>query len=246
MKIEPPLKKATLLRRYKRFLADMRLADGAVLTAHCPNTGSMKNCVVPGTVCWYSESLNPRRKLPATLEITTTPSGAFAGVNTGRPNSLVEEAIRRGLVKQLQGYHSIRREVPYGSEKSRIDLLLENVGSSCYVEVKNVTLESVGAVLLFPDAVTSRGAKHLRELMAVRQQGHRAVLFFCVQHSAARMVAPAWEIDPLYCETLALAKAAGVEVLAYRCELTPDEIALAEEIPFSMGKDWSFFMGEGH
>lgn len=234
MKIDPPLKKATLVTRYKRFLADLVLEDGGELTAHCPNTGSMKNCIVPGSDCWYSESDNPNRKLKATLEITTTPSGALAGVNTGRPNRLVEEGIYQGVVKELQGYATLRREVPYGSEKSRIDLLLENATDKCFVEVKNVTLEADNNVLLFPDAVTSRGTKHLRELMEMRREGHRAVLFFCVQHNRAMSVGPAQEIDPDYCKTLEQAIDAGVEVLAYRCKLTPGEIALVAPIPFSL------------
>lgn len=232
MKIDPPLKKATLVKRYKRFLADLALENGSELTAHCPNTGSMKNCIVPGADCWYSESDNPNRKLKATLEITTAPSGALVGVNTGRPNGLVEEGIRRGVVKELQGYDTLRREVPYGNEKSRIDLLMENSAGKCFVEVKNVTLETDGSRLLFPDAVTSRGTKHLRELMETRRAGHRSVLFFCIQHTRAKAVSPAWEIDQDYCRTLEEAINTGVEVLAYRCKLTPEEIALVAPVPF--------------
>lgn len=213
------------------------MTDGSVLTVHCPNTGSMKNCLVPGTPCWYSLSDNPKRKLPGTLEIVTTASGALAGVNTGRPNALVEEAISSGLIAALSGYQELRREVKYGAENSRIDLLLSNPGERCYVEVKNVTLEAdsdgteQNRRLLFPDAVTTRGTKHLRELAAMVREGHRAVLFFCVQHSDADVVEPAWDIDPVYCETLIEVVGQGVEVIAYRCKIHPDEIVIDQPLP---------------
>jgi sugar fermentation stimulation protein A len=232
MKIDPPLQQATLLKRYKRFLADIVTPDGETLTIHCPNTGSMKNCVVPDTACWYALSDNPKRKLPGTLEITTTPQGFLAGVNTGRPNQLVREAIENGVVPELAGYSNIRNEVRYGQEKSRIDLLLEGPQGLCYVEVKNVTLEQDDGLILFPDAVTARGAKHLRELMAMVEAGHRAVLFFCVQHSGAKTVAPADTIDPGYGKTLRQALAAGVEVVAYGCSLGPEEIVIDRPLDF--------------
>lgn len=232
MKFDPPLQNATLLARYKRFLADVRLDTGEIITVHCPNTGSMKNCVVPETPCWYSLSDNPKRKLPGTLEITTTPGGYRAGVNTARPNRLVQEAIEAGAVPELAGYPELRSEVRYGGENSRIDLLLGDGERRCYVEVKNVTLEHGDGLVRFPDAVTARGTRHLRELAAMAADGHRAVLFFCVQHSGAERAAAAADIDPLYAETLGRALAAGVEVLAYRCRLAADEIALADRIDF--------------
>lgn len=234
MKFDPPFTQATFLKRYKRFLVDVRLADGTETTVHCPNTGSMKNCLVADTPCWISLSDKPGRKLPGTLEIVTTSLGDLAGVNTSRPNHLVREAIENGLVSELAGYHSIRGEVRYGDENSRIDLLLSDGDRHCYVEVKNVTLESSNGVMLFPDAVTTRGTKHLRELMAMVDQGHRAVLFFCVQHSGAKVAGPAAAIDPIYSATLAEAVARGVEVLAYTCELSAAEIAVARKIDFTL------------
>jgi len=213
---------------------DVRLSDGEIVTIHCPNTGSMKNCVVPDTPCWFSWSENPNRKLPGTIEITTTALGYLAGVNTSRPNQLVAEAVLAGRIPELAGYHTMKSEVKYGLESSRIDLLLENDDHHCYVEVKNVTLEIGHGVVAFPDAVTNRGTKHLRELMAIVASGHRAVLFFCVQHSGARRVVPAADIDPVYTDMLTRAVASGVEVIAYRCAISPHEITIAEAIAFSL------------
>ena len=191
----------------------------------------MKNCWAEETPCWYSDSGNPKRKYRHTLEITTTPEGALAGVNTGRANALVEEAIVAGVVRELQGYESLRREVKYGEENSRIDLLLSGELGECYVEVKNVTLAE-GARGLFPDAVSARGAKHLRELQKLSEAGVRAVLFYCVQHSQIASVEAAREIDPAYAAALDEAVAAGVEVIAYRAQLGGEEIRLTEAIPF--------------
>ncbi len=210
---------ARLLKRYKRFLADVLMPDGAIVTVHCPNTGSMKNCITINAPCWYSTAKNPARKYPNTLEVVTTPSGHLAGINTARANDLVEVAIRMGGISELQGYTRLRREVVYGQEKSRIDFLLENDDQKCYVEVKNVTLMEKSGQGLFPDAVSERGTKHLRELMCMRSEGHRAVLIFCVQHSGIEWVEPAEKIDPVYAKTIRQAIAAGVEVLVYSAEL---------------------------
>ncbi|MEW5250152.1 DNA/RNA nuclease SfsA [Microbulbifer discodermiae] len=231
MQFNPPLQRGTLIRRYKRFLADIETESGDLLTIHCPNTGSMKNCWVENSPCWYSDSGNPKRKYRHTLEITTTPEGARAGVNTGRANALVAEAIENGMVTELQGYTGLRREVRYGDENSRIDLLLSGQEGDCYVEVKNVTLAE-GASGSFPDAVSSRGARHLRELHKLVDRGVRAVLFYCVQHTGIETVAAAREIDPEYAETLDRAVAAGVEVLAYRATVGANEIRLTEPLPF--------------
>jgi len=233
MKIDPPFEKALLLNRYKRFLADIRLDNGEEFTIHCPNTGSMKNCWAPETPCWFSRSNDPKRKLPGTLEITTTPDGFLTGVNTQRPNKLVREAIENGTIVELQGYENIRPEVKYGDENSRIDLLLSTGDRQCYVEVKNTTLGAGDGRVLFPDAVTTRGAKHLRELISMVQQGHRGVLVFCVQHTGAESVGPADDIDPTYGLTLREAVAAGVEVLAYGCQLTLGEIVIDQRLPFN-------------
>lgn len=227
---------ARLIMRYKRFMADVRLADGQLLTLHCPNTGSMKNCIVADSACWYSTSDNLKRKYPHTLEVVTTPGGHLAGVNTGRANRLVEQALLDGVIEELRGYSLIRREVVYGEEKSRVDFVLSESQvdpRECYVEVKSVTLMDREGQGLFPDAVSTRGSKHLRELLAMVQQGHRAVLLFCVQHSGIQWVEPADDIDPIYGATLRTAMAAGVEVIAYQARINPEqgEIILVNKLP---------------
>ena len=232
MKFEPNLHSARLINRYKRFFSDVLTQKGEELTIHCPNTGSMKNCLVAESPCWYSLSTNPKRKLAGTLELVTTEYGNLAGINTHRANHLVKEAISENKIPQLNGYENLRTEVKYGKENSRIDFLLEDADRGlCYVEVKNVTLEVLDGLVMFPDAVTSRGAKHLRELMDVVNQGHRAVLFFCVQVNNALKMEVASEVDPLYAQTLAEAIAAGVEVIAWRADLSAHEIVLSQAIP---------------
>ena len=243
MHITPALLSGTFIKRYKRFFTDIRTADGDVITVHCPNTGSMKNCQVEGSPCWYSLSNNPKRKLAGTLEIVTSAFGNLAGVNTGRPNHLVREAIENDLIPQLRGYSSLRTEVRYGEEKSRIDLLLENelseksvtgsASTSCYVEVKNVTLDCGDGRAQFPDSVTTRGSKHLRELMAMVAAGHRAVLFFCVQLTGVEEVSVAAHIDPVYAETLTTAIAAGVEVIVWQADMTDSCISLQRPLTLS-------------
>jgi sugar fermentation stimulation protein A len=228
---------ALLLRRYKRFLADIRLPDGNEITIHCPNTGSMKNCLVPESPCWYSTSESKTRKYPHTLEFVTTPGGHIAGINTGRANELVEVAIRQGVIRELHAYPSLKREQVYGEEKSRIDFLLETAGGGkCYVEVKNVTLMEAEGEGFFPDAVSERGSKHLRELMAMRALGHRAVLLFCVQHTGIQSVCASEHIDPVYAATLKMAHAAGVEVIAYGASIDPVQhfICLSRPLPVTV------------
>lgn len=231
MIFEPPLHKACLLRRYKRFLADIELPSGKQITVHCPNTGSMKHCIVEGSDCWYSSSENPKRKYPFTWEIASTQSGHLAGINTTRANALVKEALQANLIKELSAYDTIKSEVKYGSESSRIDFLLSGTyRPNCYVEVKNVTLGVGDGLGLFPDAVSERGTKHLRELITMAQKGARAVLIFCVQHTGIDRVAPADDIDPTYGKALRQAISEGVEVLAYRCKLSTKEIAVEQRI----------------
>lgn len=213
---------AHLVERYKRFLADIVLPSGETITVHCPNTGSMKNCIQPMSPCWYSVSSSLARKYPQTLEIVTTPHGSLAGINTARSNGLVEAAICSGVIAELQGYAKIQREVVYGNEKSRIDFLLTRDQEKCFVEVKNVTLMEAKGQGLFPDAVSERGTKHLRELMQMVREGHRAVLLYCVQHTGIEWVEPADAIDPLYGKTLREAIAVGVEVIAYQAEIKPE------------------------
>ena len=224
----PPLIPGTLVRRYKRFLADIELEDGSTITAHCPNSGSMKGCANPGSRVYISRSPNPARKYPFTWELVEA-DGFWAGINTGLPNHLVREAIESGAVIELQGYETIRPEVAYG-EHSRIDLLLESPSQRCFVEVKNVTLVEAEQAL-FPDAVTTRGQKHLNELMRVVREGDRGVIFFTVQRGDGTSVSPADAIDPEYGRLLRLAMKSGVEALAYRALVTPEEILLTERLP---------------
>jgi sugar fermentation stimulation protein A len=224
----PPLTAGILVRRYKRFLADVALEDGSTITAHCPNSGSMKGCAVPGSRVFLSRSANPGRTYPFTWELVES-DGFWAGINTGLPNRLTRAAIEDGTVAELQGYETIRPEVPYGGH-SRIDLLLEGPTGRCFVEVKNVTLVEDGRAL-FPDAVTIRGQKHLNELMRVVREGDRGVIFFTVQRGDGDSVSPADLIDPEYGRLLRLAVENGVEALAYRALVTPQEIRLTERLP---------------
>ncbi|MGA7829176.1 MAG: DNA/RNA nuclease SfsA [Geobacteraceae bacterium] len=231
MNLPQPLYEATLIRRYKRFLADVQLPDGKLRTVHCPNSGSMKGCAEPGSPVLLSLSGNEKRKLPFTLELIRI-NGHWVGINTMRPNHLVREAISRGMIPELNGYQDIRSEVRYGTN-SRVDLLLSGPVGSCYVEVKNVTLLS-GTRALFPDAVTTRGQKHLRELMQVVQAGDRGVIFFVVQREDAQTFGAADTIDPDYGKLLRLAIQSGVEALAYQAHVTPREIYLTKRMDISL------------
>ncbi len=227
MKLPQPLYEAILIRRYKRFLADVRLPDGETITVHCPNSGSMKGCAEPGSSVLLSRSSNQKRKFAFTLELIRI-NGLWVGINTMRPNYLVREAITQGTIPELSGYQDIRSEVRYGTN-SRIDLLLSGPTGSCYVEVKNVTL-LCGESALFPDAVTTRGQKHLRELMQVVQTGGRGVIFFVVQRQDAQTFGTADAIDPIYGKLLRLAMQNGVEALAYQAHVGPQEITLTRRL----------------
>lgn len=234
------LQSACLIRRYKRFLADVEGDPGEVMTLHCPNTGRMTGCAAPGWRVWFSHSENPKRKYPGTWELTQTTAGHFIGVNTARANSLVADAITAGVIRELAGYGSLSQEVKYGEEGSRIDLLLtQGSAADCFVEVKSVTLLgeaarpelAPGGVGFFPDAPSERASKHLRELMRVRAQGLRAVVLFCVQHTGIREVRPAAHIDPAYAQLLVEARAAGVELLAYGTAISPTHIGVVAPLP---------------
>ncbi len=229
MIFDPPLIEGRLLRRYKRFLADVQLRGGEVITAHTANTGAMTGCAEPGHRVWLSRSDNPRRKYPHTWELIEVRDRVLAGINTQLSNPLVREAIEQGRVPALAGYQRIRSEVRYGEERSRIDLLLDRPDDPqsipCYVEVKNVTLVDDG-IACFPDAVSVRASKHLRELMSVVRAGQRAVIFFCVQRGDVREVRPADHVDPRYGETLREAVASGVECLAYGADVSTRGIVL--------------------
>lgn len=231
MQFEAPLEQVVFLRRYKRFLADVRRADGTELTVHCANSGSMKGCQPPHARAWIRDSGNPKRKLRHSLELIEV-DGAKVLLNTQRPNAIVEEALLAGQIPELLGYPKLTREVRYGAENSRIDVLLENTDGRCWVEVKNATMGVGGGVTRFPDAVTVRGTKHLRELQAMVEAGDRAVLFFCVGRDDSVVVEPADDIDPTYGRALRQAVAAGVEILAWRCAIDPQTgITLEAPVP---------------
>ncbi|WP_086480111.1 DNA/RNA nuclease SfsA [Oceanospirillum sanctuarii] len=242
MRWSSPLQSATLIKRYKRFMADVvpevmpeLVSESAQITLHCPNTGSMKNCMGEGWRVWYSDSGNPKRKYPCTWELSETPEGDLICVNTAQANRIVKEALEQKVVTELAAYESVKAEVKYGAENSRIDFLLTQSGlPDCYVEVKSATLldETFGKGLgFFPDAVSARGQKHLRELQQMVAEGHRAVLLFCVNHTGIEQVSVADHIDGAYGEVLREALASGVEVLAYKADIDAEAITLRQPIP---------------
>jgi sugar fermentation stimulation protein A len=230
----PMLLRGTLIQRYKRFLADVRLDDGRLVTATCPNTGSMLGLKAPGSVVWLSQSDSPTRKYPFTWELVEADLGAgpvLVGINTGHPNKLVAEAVGAGRIRALAGYPTLRREVRYG-RNSRIDLLLECAKKGlCYVEIKNVHLSRRHGLAEFPDSVTARGVKHLIEMSDMVRQGHRAVMVFLIQRAEAKRLALARDIDPGYGAAFDKARAAGVEAIALRCRVGIDEIAVDRPVP---------------
>ncbi|GAB4357867.1 MAG: DNA/RNA nuclease SfsA [Kiloniellaceae bacterium] len=238
MQFPVPLLRGRLLRRYKRFLADVVLEGGPdagqEVVAHCANPGSMLGLAEPGAPVWLSPADNPARKLRYSWELVEAAGAsgtALVGINTGRANALVAEALAAGRVAELAGYPGLRREVRYGA-RSRVDFLLEGDGRPpCYLEVKSVTLRRAGDTAEFPDAVTARGARHLAELAAVAREGARAVLFFLVQRGDCARVAAAADIDPAYAAALKAAREQGVEVLCYNCNLSPEGIVLDSRLP---------------
>jgi sugar fermentation stimulation protein A len=234
MRFDPALIPATLTRRYKRFLADVVLDTGDVTTVHVANPGAMTGLDRPLSRVWLSDSRNPLRKYRCTWELIETDLGSGAelvGVNTGQPLRLVAEAIEAGLIPELRNYPSVRREVKYG-EKSRIDFLLDDPAREvCYLEIKNVHLMRQPRLAEFPDCVTDRGARHMRELAQMRASGARAVLLFVVQIASADRFAIARDIDPAYAAAFAQARKAGVEMLAWRCRLSLGGIEIAAPVP---------------
>ncbi|MEW6427666.1 MAG: DNA/RNA nuclease SfsA [Thermodesulfobacteriota bacterium] len=232
MKFPAPLLPAVLERRYKRFLADVRLADGRPLTVHCPNSGRMLGCDRPGSPVLLSVSDNPRRRYAHTLEMVEV-GDTWVGVNTARTNDIVLEGILAGAVESLREPAAISREVRVSSA-SRLDFRLDfRMGRSTYLEVKNCSL-AVAGTALFPDAVTARGTRHLRELIALKDAGHRAMVLFCVQRNDAIRFMPAVEIDPGYAAVLAEASRRGVEIVALRAAVSPGEIVLAGKLPVTL------------
>lgn len=233
MKFPAPLVHATLIKRYKRFLADVRLDDGEEITAHVANSGAMLGTAAPGMEVWLSPASNPERKLKWNWEMVVV-DGHLVGVNTAHPNLIVADAVRDGLIPELSGYDSLRREVKYGVN-SRIDLLLESDSRpKCWVEVKNVHLKR-GDWAEFPDAVTVRGTKHLAELRDRVKAGERAVMVYLVQRGDCIGFRPAADIDPTYAEALDQSMRDGVEAICYTCHLSLDGITLGDTLPISVG-----------
>ncbi|MGV3525743.1 MAG: DNA/RNA nuclease SfsA [Candidatus Sericytochromatia bacterium] len=233
MDFSPPLLPGRLVQRYKRFLADVRLPDGSMVTAHCPNPGRMTGCAEPGWEVALSYHPGPRRKLPYTLEMIHN-GETWIGVNTQRANEIVAEALAAGAIPELCPYTELRREVRYG-ERSRVDFWLNGPDGACFVEVKSVTLRA-GEDCRFPDAVTQRGSRHLDELLAVKQQGHRAVMLFVLQRDDGLWFAPAEDIDPVYARRLRAVAAQGVEVFAYRASLNPQAWFLTHPVPLALAR----------
>jgi sugar fermentation stimulation protein A len=234
MRFPAPLIPAILIRRYKRFLADVTLPDGSEITVHVANPGSMLGLNEPGARVWLSKSDNPTRKLPYSWELVQVDFGSgpeLVGVNTAHPNRLVAEALAAGRIPPLCDYPSHRREVRYG-EGSRVDFLLERDGGpACFLEVKNVHMMRAPRRAEFPDAVTARGARHLDELAREAGQGARSVLLFLVQIGSAEGVSLARDIDPAYGRAFDRARGAGVETMALRCRVSLEGIEIVDTIP---------------
>ncbi|MBL4646065.1 MAG: DNA/RNA nuclease SfsA [Hyphomicrobiales bacterium] len=230
MKFAHELYEGILIKRYKRFLADIEMSDGSQITAHCANPGSMLGLKDPGQKVWLSKSDNPKRKLAYSWELIEV-DGVIVGINTFRPNALVEEAIGNGTIAELQGYASLKREVKYG-KNSRIDMLLRDEDKAdCYVEVKNVHFLRSPGHFAFPDSVTARGAKHLDEMSDMVALGHRAVMVYLIQRDDGDTLSIAEDLDPNYGAAFKRARANGVEAIAYACKMTPHGIEAYRNIP---------------
>jgi sugar fermentation stimulation protein A len=235
MKFPDPLIKGKLLKRYKRFMADVELEDGEIVVAHCANTGGMVGLKDPGLEVWLSPSRNPERKLKFSWELTRV-DGHLVGIHTGHPNGIVEDAVAADKIPELIGYESLRREVKYG-KNSRIDLLLEDPSGEqpkCYVEVKNVHLKRDNQTAEFPDAVTARGAKHLEELGDMVEEGHRSVMFYLVQRGDCQQFKIAGDLDPNYEQALTRALGRGVEILCYACNVTTDSVTIDKRLTLAL------------
>jgi sugar fermentation stimulation protein A len=220
-----------LIRRYKRFLADVEVASGEVITAHCPNTGAMLGCREPGSRVWLSESDNPRRRYRHTWELVESAPGVLVGIHTGRTNRLAAEALSQGLLGDVVKVRELKREVSVADLGCRIDFMVEaEDGPDCYLEIKNVTAAVEKGVALFPDAVSERAVRHLDSLIRLVDRGYRAALCFCVQRSDVHAVRPAAEIHPEYASALARAAAAGVRVAGFRCCVSPARIEPVDRV----------------
>ena len=226
MKFENKLITGKLIRRYKRFLTDVELEDGTIVIAHCTNSGSMKTCIEEGAPVYLSPAKDPKRKTKFTWEMIFI-NGSWIGINTMIPNKLAYDAIKNGGIKKLSGYTSVKREVKFGD--SRFDIFAENETERCFVEVKNVTMK-VGDSALFPDAVTTRGRKHLETLIEVKKQGMRAVMLYVIQRMDVKVFGPAEDIDPEYAKSLQKAIKHGVEVIAVQAKVSPVGIEIVKEL----------------
>jgi len=234
MDFDPPLIPARFLRRYKRFFADFELESGEVVTAACANTGRMSGLLTEGAPALIQSAANPKRKLKWDWLIVEA-DGTWVGCHTATPNTLGLAAVQAGEIEGLQGYATVQKEKKYGQENSRIDLLLTDPNRPpCYVEIKNVHMMLEPGVASFPDAVTTRGLKHLRELENEVAKGHRAVMLYIVQRGDCHTFRPAPEVDPAYAEGLKKAAEAGVEVMALSCEVTPHFIRLSDSLEIQL------------
>jgi len=231
MEFKQPLQRGRLVQRYKRFFADVAMDDGREITAHCPNPGAMLGLKAPGLPAWLSRSEDPKRKLAHTLELVEV-DGGLVGVNTMHPNRLVAEALALGAIPELAGYASVRREVNYGTN-SRVDFLLESEDRApCWLEIKNCHLMRTPGLAEFPDCVAARSSKHLRELAAMIEEGHRAVALFVVQRTDCEGFRACGELDPVFARTLDEVAARGVEVLAYACGMAETGVTITRRLPW--------------
>jgi len=234
MRFQTPLVPARLIRRYKRFLADIQLADGREVTAHCANPGSMMGLAEPGMKIWVEPNDDPKKKLKYGWRLVDHENGHYTGVDTAVPNRALKAALIAGEVPEFVGYSTVLPEQKYG-EKSRIDFLLRQDGlQDAYVEVKSVTLSRQAGLAEFPDSVTARGTKHLGELAAMVAQGHRAVMFYLVQRTDCERMTLAGDIDPTYAAAFEAARAAGVEVLCYGTKISPEGVELGRPVPITL------------
>lgn len=230
MRFPKKLVHGTLIKRYKRFLADIKLDDGTEVVAHCTNSGSMKSCLENGAEVYLTPVNDPKRKTKFTWEMIKI-NGSWVGINTGNPNKLAFEAISEGAIPELAGYTNVKREVKFGD--SRFDVFAENEREQCFVEVKNVSLKE-GRYAKFPDAVTTRGQKHLKTLMQVKSKGIRAVMLYIIQRSDVEIFTPENEIDPVYAKLLKDAVNAGIEVIPLQVKVTPEKIEIVKKLPFEI------------
>ena len=230
MEFKEKLVHGTLIRRYKRFLADVTLDDGSIITAHCTNSGSMKSCLEDEAEVYLTPVNDPRRKTKFTWEMIKI-NDDWVGINTGNPNILAFEAVSDGIIPELRGYTTVKREVKFND--SRFDVYAENDDEQCFIEVKNVTMKE-GRYALFPDAVTTRGQKHLKTLIEVKKMGIRAVMLYIIQRSDVEIFSPAAKIDPDYSKLLKEAVTKGVEVIPMQAQVTPQKIELVKQIPFEI------------